>query len=77
MWRLRQGEGGVGSALVCEIERAACERGLNMLELDSSITAEAFYRKQDYEVRERSEHILHNGQHMACVKMRKFLLPIS
>jgi putative acetyltransferase len=65
---------GVGSALVHEIERAACERGLSTLELDSSITAEAFYRKQGYEARERSEHILHNGQRMACVKMRKSLL---
>jgi putative acetyltransferase len=68
------GRRGVGSTLVHEIERAARERGLRMLELDSSITAEAFYRKQGYEVRERSEHILHNGQRMACVKMRKFLL---
>jgi putative acetyltransferase len=71
------GRRGVGSALVHEIERAACDRGLSMLELDSSITAEAFYRKQGYETRERSEHILQNGQPMACVKMRKFLLQKS
>jgi putative acetyltransferase len=68
------GRRGVGSALVHEIESAARERGLSMLELDSSITAEAFYRKQGYEVCEPSGHILHNGQRMACVKMRKFLL---
>jgi putative acetyltransferase len=68
------GRRGVGSALVHEIERAARERGLSMLELDSSITAEGFYRKQGYEARERTEHILGNGQRMACVKMRKSLL---
>ena len=68
------GRRGVGSALVHEIERAACDRGLSMLELDFSITAEAFYRKQGYEARERSEHILHSGQRMACVRMRKSLL---
>jgi putative acetyltransferase len=69
------GRRGVGSALVLEIERAARERGLSALELDSSITAEAFYRKQGYEARERGEHILRNGPRMACVKMRKSLLP--
>jgi len=68
------GRRGVGSALVHEIERVACERGLSMLELDSSITAEAFYRQHGYEVRERGEHILGNGQSMACVKMQKSLL---
>ena len=68
------GRKGVGSALVHEIERAARERGLSVLELDSSITAEGFYRKQGYEARERTEHILGNGQRMACVKMRKSLL---
>jgi putative acetyltransferase len=68
------GRRGVGSALVREIERAARERGLSVLELDCSITAEAFYRKQGYEVRGRGEHILGNGQRMACVKMRKVLL---
>jgi putative acetyltransferase len=71
------GRKGIGSALVHEIERAARERGLSMLELDSSITAEAFYRKHGYEVRERSEHILQNGRRMACIKMRKFLLQKS
>jgi putative acetyltransferase len=65
------GRRGVGSALVHEIERAARERGLSVLELDSSITTEAFYRKQGHEAREGTEHILGNGQRIACVKMRK------
>jgi putative acetyltransferase len=68
------GRRGIGSALVHEIESVRRERGLSMLKLDSSITAEAFYREQGYEVCEPSEHVLHNGQRMACIKMRKFLL---
>jgi putative acetyltransferase len=64
-------EKGVGSALVKEIERAARELGVPQLELDSSVTAESFYRIAGYEVVQRAEHVLHNGQRMACVKMRK------
>ena len=62
---------GVGSALVREIERAARERNLTFLELDSSVTAEPFYRAHGYEVRGQGEHILGAGRCMACVKMRK------
>jgi putative acetyltransferase len=65
------GRKGVGLALVEEIERAARERGVPHLELDSSVTAESFYRIAGYEVVQRAEHVLHNGQRMACVKMRK------
>jgi len=64
---------GVGSALVCEIERIAQEHGIGALELDSSVTAEPFYLAHGYEVRERGEHILRSGQAMACVKMVKNL----
>jgi putative acetyltransferase len=56
---------GVGSALVREIETSAHRQGLDVLTLDSSVTAEPFYRKHGYEVSERGEHILRNGQHMA------------
>jgi putative acetyltransferase len=48
-------------------------RGVRRLELDSSVTAESFYRREGYEVIERGEHVLRNGQRMACVKMRKDL----
>jgi putative acetyltransferase len=66
---------GVGSALVSEIERAARSQGLRFLELDSSVNAERFYRSKGYEVVERGEHVLHGGQAMTCVKMRKRLVP--
>ncbi len=71
------GRKGVGSALVREIERAARKKGLLFLELDSSVTAEPFYRREGYEVSERGEHILRNGQRMACVKMRKSLVLLN
>ena len=68
------GRKGVGTALVIGIEQAAREHGLRFLERDSSLTAELFYRRNGYEVTGRGEHVLPNGQRMACVKMRKDIL---
>jgi putative acetyltransferase len=68
------GRRGVGSALLQEIEREAHQRGLKFLEADSSLTAEPFYAAQGYLVLGRGEHVLHSGQRMACVKMRKYLV---
>jgi putative acetyltransferase len=68
---------GVGSALIHEIERVARERGVAFLELDSSVTAAPFYARHGYEVLEHTEHVLGSGQRMACVKMRKNLLPLK
>jgi putative acetyltransferase len=62
---------GVGSALLREIEHAAREQGAPYLDADASLTAEPFYSRNGYLVRERGEHVLHNGQRMACIKMRK------
>jgi putative acetyltransferase len=62
---------GVGSALLREIERAAREQGMTYLEAESSLTAEPFYIGSGYLVREHGEHVLWNGQRMACIKMRK------
>jgi putative acetyltransferase len=62
---------GVGSALVREIERVAREQGARYLDVDSSLTAEPFYGRNGYLVRERGEHVLSNGYRMACIKMRK------
>jgi putative acetyltransferase len=64
---------GVGSALLRAIEQAAREQGVMYLKVDSSLTAEPFYSRHGYLVCERGEHLLHNGQRMACVKMRKTL----
>jgi putative acetyltransferase len=64
---------GVGSALVREIERIARDNGLAYLQVDSSVTAEAFYAAHGYYVRQRSEYTLPSGRRMACVKMQKAL----
>ena len=44
-----------------------------MLNGDSSVTAEPFYLAHGYNVRGRGEHMLRSGQRMACVKMEKAL----
>ncbi len=41
---------GVGSAIIREIERIALENGVTFLQLDSSLTAEPFYKALGYEV---------------------------
>lgn len=65
---------GVGSAIIREIERLARKDGVTFLQMDSSLTAEPFYKALGYEVLEYGQHILRSGHPMACVKMRKFLL---
>jgi putative acetyltransferase len=64
---------GVGSALIREIEHIARDHGLAYLQLDSSVTAEAFYLHHGYSVGQRGEHTLRSGRSMACIKMEKFL----
>ena len=64
---------GVGSTILRGLERVAKVRGALLLELDSSLTAEPFYRSHGYEVQGAGEHVLNNGTLMACVRMRKFL----
>jgi putative acetyltransferase len=64
---------GVGSAIVREIERIALENGMTFLQMDSSVTAELFYKALGYEVLEYGQHILQSGHPMACVRMRKLL----
>jgi putative acetyltransferase len=66
---------GIGSVLVCEIERVAQNGGLSSLQLVSSITAEPFYAVLGYDVVERGEHILSSGVPMRCVKMCKSFPP--
>jgi putative acetyltransferase len=64
---------GVGSAIIREIERIALENGISFLQMDSSVTAQPFYKALGYEVLEYGKHILQSGHPMACVRMRKFL----
>ena len=68
---------GIGTALLHELEKEADRRGLPFLQMDSSLTAEAFYKARGYEVQGRGEHELRSGKRMACVQMRKQLTPAS
>ena len=64
---------GVGKALVAELEALARNTGIAALSVHSSITAEPFYLHLGYEVTARGSHVLHTGEPMACVFMRKSL----
>jgi putative acetyltransferase len=68
---------GVGSAILREIEQVARDQGVVTLRADSSLTAEPFYRVNGYEICESSDHVLNNGARMACVRIRKSLVPFD
>ena len=67
------GRCGIGSKILAALEQEAALLGLSYLKADASINAEAFYRKQGFEVIEYGTHQLASGQKMTCVKMRKTL----
>ena len=64
---------GIGTALVAELEALARKAGIAALSAHSSVTAEPFYLHLGYEVTARGTHVLHTGEQMACVFMRKSL----
>jgi GNAT superfamily N-acetyltransferase len=64
---------GVGCAIVSEIERIARAHGLAYLCLESSLTAEPFYRALGYRVEETGEHAIALGVTMVAITMRKEL----
>jgi putative acetyltransferase len=66
---------GVGTAIVHELERVARLHGLSELELDSTLTAEAFYAALGYTLVARGDHVLHSGRAMASVRMQKKVNP--
>jgi len=67
------GRQGVGTAILRRLEETARERGVARLNLDSSLTAEAFYGKHGYAVVERTTHRFRSGHEMASVRMTKRL----
>lgn len=71
--RPEAGRRGVGAALVRALEEIASRHGLAELVLDSSLTAEPFYKAHGYRAIGPGEHILRSGQRMTCIKMHKFL----
>lgn len=66
---LRQG---IGSKLLDKIIEDACEKGLEELHCESSVTAKDFYRKKDFEVVEEVVHET-SGEELKAFKMVKEL----
>ncbi|MDY6949582.1 MAG: GNAT family N-acetyltransferase [Pseudomonadota bacterium] len=69
----RFGRRGIGRALVAELETIARNGKIAALVLSSSLTAERFYRHLGYRVTAHGQHVLRNGEPMACVYMTKLL----
>ncbi len=64
---------GIGARILIALEREARSLELPYLQMDASINAEAFYRRQGFEIIKHATHKLASGQEMACVKMQKVL----
>lgn len=68
---------GIGSALfhTAEADVRAC--GGTSIDISASLVALDFYKANGFEEIGRGEHVLRNGVRMACVFMRKQLVPPS
>jgi putative acetyltransferase len=64
---------GVASALFRSIEAKARELGMQVMRMESSLTAVPFYLKHGFHERDRGTHRLARGTIMACVNMEKRL----
>jgi putative acetyltransferase len=67
------GRHGVASALYRRLEAEARDLGMNVLRMDSSLTAFSFYIRHGFRELERKTHPLSDGLAMACVRMEKRL----
>jgi putative acetyltransferase len=67
------GRHGVASALYQRLEAEARDLGMNVLRMDSSLTAFSFYIRHGFRELERKTHPLGDGLAMACVRMEKRL----
>jgi GNAT superfamily N-acetyltransferase len=62
---------GVGSALLSALEELAWRAGAQVVSLDASLNAEAFYRMRGYVRLHAAKRILTPEVQLACVRMRK------
>ena len=69
----RAGRHGVASALYRRLEAEARDLGMNVLRMDSSLTAFSFYIRHGFRELERKTHLIGDGLAMACVRMEKRL----
>jgi putative acetyltransferase len=67
------GRHGVASALYRRLEAEARDLGMNVLRMDSSLTAFSFYIRHGFRELERKTHPLGDGLAMPCVRMEKRL----
>jgi len=66
---------GIGSALFRTAEAAAIAAGADRIHVDASLAAVQFYKANGFEEIGRGIHRLPSGGSMACVFMRKSLVP--
>jgi putative acetyltransferase len=71
--RPEYGRNGIGRAIFSRLENIARELGVNELQMDSSIYAEAFYKANGFISEGTGKHPMPSGRQMACVRMRKRL----
>ena len=62
---------GVGTAILKDLEFRAKTRGLQSLQLSSSITAVPFYEKNGFKAVKKGTHTLSTGVTMVCMMMNK------
>ncbi|CAN5240976.1 GNAT family N-acetyltransferase [soil metagenome] len=65
---------GIGVALLNELERLAGQSGLDWLNLNAALNAEAFYLANGYIADGLGKQMLPSGREMSCVRMYKFLV---
>jgi putative acetyltransferase len=66
---------GIGTALLRLAENHAVTAGATSIQIDASLTGEAFYRAHGFVETARGETRLMSGRPIACVFMRKTLIP--
>jgi putative acetyltransferase len=66
---------GIGTALIRLAENHAVAAGGTSIQVDASLTGEAFYRAHGFVEIARGETRLMSGRPIACVFMRKTLIP--
>jgi putative acetyltransferase len=67
---------GTGKALLATVERDALTRGIRHLELDSTLTAVAFYERNGFRWVNAKMFTIHpSGVELECIRMSKDLAP--
>ena len=66
---------GIGTALYNRAEGAARRNGASEINIEASTIAAPFYKANGFDELGAGEHVLRSGRKMACVFMRKILIP--